>query len=206
MKKIFLLSIIMLTLSGCTSINNLNIDKIINDGLNSNKPLYNTLRKGYRYYLPKGLILKTSDNFNEVITDNQYTYYLYVDIVSYHNKTNTNYEENPDAYYSKRLENGLIEVNYYQNNKYLIVIINNYAKIEVIINRQDLAKTLAYAIAISSSITYNDSIISNYLSSKEFTSIPEEFNIFEVVNGDNYLEFSEDSDNSSEIKDPDYIK
>ena len=192
MKKIFLLGIILFLITGCTSINNLSIDEIINDGFSSKINIYNTNRKGYHYYLPKGLVLETSDNYNEVIKDYKYIYYLYVDIVSYHNKASYSYEENSSAYFSKKLTNGYVEINSYKNNNYLIEIMNNYAKIEVVVKNEDLKKSLTYAIAILSSITYNDNIIDNYLKSEDFKSNPQEFDIFEVVGKDNYLEFSKD--------------
>ena len=206
MKRLFLLSIILLFLTGCTSINDLEIEEIINQGLNSNMDIYNVNRKGYRYYLPKGLVLKATDEYNDVIGDNKYTYYLYVDIVGYHNNSNISYDINNDAYFSKKLDNGYLEINKLENNKYLIAIINNYAKIEVIVNVKDLKKTLAYAIAIISSITYNNNVIDYYLKDREIISNPEEFNIFEVVGNDNYLEFSKDDSIIGEVKDPDYVR
>ena len=88
MKKIFLLSIILVLLTGCTSIKNDDLTNIIDKAMTSNLITKNTNRVGYRYYLPKGLVLKSSDNYNEVFTNNKYNFYLYVDIVSYYNKIN----------------------------------------------------------------------------------------------------------------------
>ncbi len=209
MKKIFLLCAMVLILSGCTSIKNDSLDNIIEDTINSNVKTLNVNRKGYKYYLPKGLVLKTSDNYNEVFTNNEYNFYLYVDIVSYYNKVKFNYNENEEAYFSKKLSNGdkigYIEINNYKNEQYLIEIMYNYAKIEVIGYEEDINMIVAYLMSIITSITYNDNIINNYLSSDEVISQEEKFDIFEIVGSDNYLEFTTDEEIIEGIKDPDYI-
>ena len=209
MKKIFLLGIFLFLLTGCTSVKSDSLDNIINNALNTNIKTLNVNRKGYRYYLPKGLALRNSDNYNEVFMSDRYIYYLYVDIVSYHNKTSFNYEKNPNAYYSNSLsyqnKKGYIEINNYKNNQYLIEIMYNYAKIEVVGYANDIKNIVAYAMSILNSVTYNDYIISNYLTNEEFNGEEENFNIFEIVGSDNYLEFTEDDETDEGIKDPDYV-
>ncbi len=209
MKKIFLLGVIVVMMSGCTSIQNSNLNDIINNMLNSNVKTLNINRKGYRYYLPKNLVLKSSDNFNEVLTDNKYNYYLYVDIVSYYNNIKFNYKENDQAYYSKMINYkdkiGYIEINNYKNNQYLIEIMYNYAKIEVIGYEEDIKEIVAYLMSIITSVTYNDNVIANYLSNDEEFKQEEMFDIFEIVGSDNYLEFTTDNEENAGIKDPDYI-
>ena len=196
-------------MSGCTSIQNSNLNDIIDNMLNSNVKTLNTNRKGYRYYLPKNLVLKSSDNFNEVLTDNKYNYYLYVDIVSYYNNIKFNYKENDQAYYSKMINYkdkiGYIEINNYKNNQYLIEIMYNYAKIEVIGYEEDIKEIVAYLMSIITSVTYNDNVIANYLSNDEEFKQEEMFDIFEIVGSDNYLEFTTDNEENAGIKDPDYI-
>ncbi len=209
MKRIILLSIIMFFLTGCTSIEKNLKESIINDALLSEAQIYNTYRKGYKYYKPRGLKLLNSDNYNEILTSDKYTYYLYVDIVSYYHKTNFNYQENTTSYYSKKLmrnnKKGYIEINNYKNDQYLVEIMYNYAKIEVIVLEKDLNNAIANSMSIISSITYNDNIIKNYLSSTDYDMHEEHFNIFEIVGSDNYLEFTEDYDTEEGPKDPDYI-
>ncbi len=210
MKKIFLLCAIMFLLTGCSSVNNSSIDEIISNASDSRVKTLNTNRKGYRYYKPRGLTLKSSDNYNEVLTDGRYVYYLYVDIVSYFNKVNFSYKENPNAYYSKSLnfdgKLGYVEINNYKNNQYLIEIMYNYAKIEVIGYEQDIKNMMAYLMSIITSITYNDDIINNYLSSNEEKMDEEKFDIFEIVGSDNYLEFTTEEETNDGRHDPDYIK
>ncbi len=210
MKKIFLLSIILVLLTGCTSIKNDDLTNIIDKAMTSNLITKNTNRVGYRYYLPKGLSIRYSDNYNEIFTNDRYTYYLYVDIVSYNSKIEYLYNINDSAYYSRTLENGdkkgYIEINNYKNNQYLIEIMYNYAKIEVIVYESDIKNSVLYAMSVLSSITYNNSVIESYLQIDNREEVEENFNIFEIVGSDNYLEFATDEVTNDEKNDPDYIK
>lgn len=209
MKKIILLCISLLFLTGCTSIEKKSLDNLTSEIVNSKVTTTNVNRNGYRYYLPKGLCLKKSSSFNEIFTDQKYYYYLYVDVVRFHNQVSFNYKTNTDAYYSKALEignkQGYIEINNYKNNQYLIEIMYNYAKIEVVVYEEDIKSSVAYAMVVLSSVTYNDYVIEKYLTSSVIDSIEEEFDIFEIVGSDHYLEFAEEEASSTEVKDPDYI-
>ncbi len=210
MKKIFLLSTILILLTGCTSIKNDNLDNIINKALTSDLIAKNTNRVGYRYYLPKGLKIIYSDNYNDIFTSDKYTYYLYVDIVSFNSKKEFTYNVNNESYYSKTLElndkKGYIEINNYKNNQYLIEIMYNYAKIEVIVYKSDINSSVLYAMSVLSSITYNNNVIENFLKIDDMEEVEESFNIFEITGSDNYLEFATDEETNDERNDPDYIK
>lgn len=209
MKKIFLLGITLILLTGCSSVQSSNIDTIITKALSSKISTTNVDRKGYHYYLPKGLVIKSSSDFNETFSDQRYLYYLYVDIVSYNNQTGFTYNINTDAYYSSSLsyqsKKGYIEINNYESNKYLIEIMYNYAKIEVIAYLEDINRVVMYAMSIISSVTYNDSAIINYLGDDIFESTEENYDIFEITGSSNYLEFTIEEEETDEIIDPDYI-
>jgi len=211
MKKIFLLGILVFILTGCTSIQNSKLDVIINNTLNSKVQTKNVNRKGYRYYLPKGLSISKSLSFNEILKDQKYYYYLYVDVISYNNKTLFSYHKNESSYYSHNIvynnNIGYIEINKYKNNQYLIEIMYNYAKIEVVVYEADINMAVTYAMVVLTSITYNDFVINNYLDSSVIIDNmgEENFDIFEIIGSDNYLEFRDDDEIHNEIKDPDYI-
>ena len=209
MKKLFLLGAILLVITGCSSIESSEISSILSDSLNSRVNTTNVNRMGYRYYLPKGLIIKSSKDFNEIISDQKYLYYLYVDIVSYESDIQFTYTVNPDAYYSSSLtyqgKKGYIEINNYENDQYLIEIMYNYAKIEVIAYESDIKKCVAYAISILTSVAYNDNVIENYLGDDIFLSSEEAYDIFEIVGSDNYLQFTDEVEQTEEVRDPDYI-
>ena len=209
MKKVFLLVAIIILFSGCSNINENSIDGIISDALNSPIDTTNVSRMGYEYYLPRGLIVWSSTDFNEILTDQKYLYYLYVDVVSYDSNVTFEYTKNTNSYYSSNLnyknQLGYIEINLYENNQYLIEIMYNYAKIEVVAYESDINNVVAYAISILSSITYNNNVIENYLVDDVFLSSEEAYDIFEIVGSDNYLEFTEETEETDEIIDPDYI-
>ena len=209
MKKVFLLVAIIILFSGCSNINENSIDGIISDALNSPIDTTNVSRMGYEYYLPRGLIVWSSTDFNEILTDQKYLYYLYVDVVSYDSNVTFEYTKNTNSYYSSNLnyknQLGYIEINLYENNQYLIEIMYNYAKIEVVAYESDINNVVAYAISILSSITYNNNVIENYLGDDVFLSSEEAYDIFEIVGSDNYLEFTEETEETDEIIDPDYI-
>ncbi len=209
MKKIILLCTLVIFLAGCTSINTSSIDSILNETLSSTLKITNTQRNGYSYYLPRGLILKNTKSFNEKLEDDLYQYYLYVDVVSYNNKTKFKYTLNNKAYFSSSLENngkfGYVEINNYKNNQYLIEIMYNYAKIEVVVYEKDIKNVLANAMTIISSISYNDNIIINYLASSSFEGNEEVFNIFEIVGRKDFLQVTDEETQEEEIRDPDFI-
>ena len=209
MKRMVLLCILVILVTGCTSIEKSEIDNILNTTLSSISKTTNIPRQGYRYYLPKGLSVKNTKSFNELLEDEKYQYYLYVDIVSYNNKTKGEYTINKNAYFARSLENngkfGYIEINNYKNDQYLIEIMYNYAKIEVVVYERDIKELVLLSSTILSSITYNDNVIEKYLSSSVLDSAEENFNIFEIVGSDNFLEFANDDNKQDEKNDPDYI-
>ena len=86
-KKIVLLSLFAcLFLGSCTPIQDMTLEEVIKIGTERTVEVYNKYRKGYKYNLPKGLETYDNSEYNEIIMGNDYTYYLYVDAVSYYNK------------------------------------------------------------------------------------------------------------------------
>ena len=171
-----------LLLCGCKSVQKMSIQEIIDNGTNKTVNVYNTYRKGYKYNLPKGLGVLNSSDYNEVIMTGNYKYYLYIDAVSYYNKVIETYEVRDNCYYSKPISfedrYGYIEINEVGKDKYLIEIMYNYAKIEVIVKKADINVTVANAIRVLTSIKFNDfspliilslSILSNEFHKRYFT-------------------------------------
>ena len=85
MKKIFLIVVLCILVCGCVDINKSSIDKILTDSLNSELKFYNTSRNGYKYYIPKGVKTLEKNDYNELLSDGTYKYYMYVDVLSYYN-------------------------------------------------------------------------------------------------------------------------
>ncbi|MFR5856332.1 MAG: membrane lipoprotein lipid attachment site-containing protein [Bacilli bacterium] len=188
MKKIFIIIVLLLALTGCTNINDLSYTEIANNfSYVGSKP--NEYRTGYKYYIPRGMQVEDASLFNEILSDGQYLYYLYVDAVSYQKKVEFNYEKNSNSEFSASIKNddkyGYIEVNLYENDKYLVEIMYNYAKIEVIVDKKDIKLSMISAISILRSIEYNDNIIANLLEDDVLNYAEEEMDIFNTNGNDN---------------------
>ena len=193
MKKILVLLVTLVLLTGCVSIQNADIDTIINETISTKyNNLYNHVGKGYKYYLPKTLMSKTTDNNNEIIRSKKCDYYLYVDLISYHNKVDFQYKETTGIYLSKLIEKdgkkGVINIYESADDKFLVKIEFNYAYVEVITDKNNLNKTLANAIIIVTSMSYNDDIIEKLLEEGILSSIEETVDIFDSKDKQNVLE------------------
>lgn len=211
-KKIVLLAFFMcVVLTGCTPLQEMSLDDIIDNGTNRQVSVYNKYRKGYKYNLPKGLGVLDSTEYNEVIASSDYTYYLYVDAVSYYNKIIETYEENDISFYSRAIsfedKYGYLEINEIDNGKYFIEIMYNYAKIEVIVEYRDINVTVANSLSVLSSISFNDSVLKTLLDEETSQFKEFEFNIFETSSTESeYLQAVEgDIYEEEEIHDSDLI-
>ena len=206
MKKVLII-ICLLFITGCSDIRKLSYDDIINNiATRANKD--NVYRTGYSYYLPRGMRVADSTLYNEAITDARYKYYLYVDIVSYYKKVTKDYSVNDNALVSKKLDYdgkfGYVEVNLLKNDKYLVEIMYNYAKIEVIVDKSNLNEAMLSIINILKSVEYNDSIIANLMGDDILNFSEEEFNIFNTKGSEsNYLTVDKDAKNEEDTKIPD---
>lgn len=211
MKKLIIIIGLLLALTGCTNIKDLSYEQIAqNFGVES--PRVNEFRTGYKYYLPRGMQVQDSTLFNEVISDGRYNYYLYVDAVSYMNKVEEDYEENSTSEFSARITNddkfGYIEVNLRENDKYLVEIMYNYAKIEVIVDKNDIKLSMISAVSILRSIEYNDNIITNLLEDNVLNFAEEEMDIFNTggENNESVLVDPDDYSPAQEVvPDTDYL-
>ena len=193
-KTIILLLFIIILLCGCTPLQKMNVDDIITTTLDKNLRVYNTFRKGYKYNLPKGFSVANNTDFNEIITSRDYMYYLYIDGVSYYNKIIENYEENKTSFKSKQIVHqdkyGYLEINKLKSGKYLVEIMYNYAKIEVVVKEEDINVTISNSINILKSIIFNNNVLKNILGDETTQAKEFDFNIFETASSkkSEYLE------------------
>lgn len=210
MKRIVLLLSLILVTSACTNLNNLdykdNINAVIKS--NSNNKLYNHVGNGYKYYLPKYMSVKNMINFNEKINSNDYTYYLYLDVVSFNSKKQDKINKKCDINYEFKQNNseGFLCVNNI-NNEYLIEIVYNYAKIEVKVAKNDLNEAINNGIIILSTIKYDSDLISKMIGESKLDGSEETLNIFKNTKSkDDFLDVVEEYDNydDSQNKVPDY--
>ena len=212
LKKVFLIIVVLLCLSGCVNIKELKYDDIINMFSNKEKTA-NVYNKGYQYYLPKGLSRIQSGSNYSIIGSENITYYLYSDLVSYINKNEITYEINNSLVYSKKIINGkktgYVEIKLWENNQYLIEIMYNYAKIEVMVEEKLIKEALINSINILNSMKYNDDVINSLLNDDKLNYTEESFELFENdKNNSNILDYvdsDDDSEQQDEIKDTDFI-
>ena len=186
MKKFFILSLfICIFLCGCTPVEEMSIEEVIEQGTNSSVSIYNKYRKGYKYYLPRSVKVKNSFDYNEVLYSGSNMYYLYVDAVSYYNQVIETYNVNESSYVSLPIsyedKYGYLEINELKSGKYFIEIMYNYAKIEVIVKKEDIKVTLVNCMSILKSIRFNDEVLKSLLDEETSQFREFEFNIFETA-------------------------
>lgn len=187
MKKIILLLITCLLITGCTvvRIDTSSISNITSVILEKNNTLYNHVGKGYKYYIPRGVTYIDTVGLNDVLYSDGIYYYLYVDAPAYINNLDIDYKENKKLYYSEKInindKKGYIEIKE-EEGKYLVKFVYNYASFECIIEEKYITKVITNAAYILSSIKYNDKIIKLTLDEDYFINREEQYKEF-VSNG-----------------------
>ena len=214
MKKKFILFSLFacILLTGCTTMNEMSMQEIINKGTDRNAIVYNKYRKGYKYNLPRGLTVLDSTEYNEIIRDDKYTYYLYVDAVSHYNKVIEKYEVTAKAHTSIQIsfedKYGYLEINKLEDGKYFIEIMYIYAKIEVIVREIDAKVVVSNALSILASIDFNNDVLKNLLDEEVSQFSEFEIDIFDTVTSadSQYLgTVEEKEEDEEEVHDSDYI-
>lgn len=210
-KFLILLLIGLFSLCGCSNIKNMNTDSLLNELANKTGK-YNEVNRAFKYYLPSGLSIDSYDDYNAVFSSANYKYYLYVDLISYYKKVKFEYDVNNKAFYSKKIDfdnkYGYIEINLKENDKYLIEIMYNYAKIEVIVDEENIKSAITNAMVVLSSVKYNNNILESIVGENVLTAKEIEFNIFETKkNESNFLKVSEEDvyEDKDVPNDPDLV-
>lgn len=194
MKKLFLILFLLVFLTGCTAvrIDTKSIDNIVSVVLSKENTLYNTIGKGYKYYVPRGVVYIDSNEYNEKLYCNGDYYYLYLDIISYYYKKEFTYKENKDLYYSKSIDihnkKGYLEITKMDNKYYLIEFMYNYAKIEALVTEDKINEVVLNATYILSTVKYNDNVIKLILDEDYFTNKEEKYDIFKSTSNSTSFE------------------
>ena len=212
MKRVLCMLATVLLLCGCSKINDKNYDELINSVVASNYKMENTYRTGYKYYTPTNMDILNTLDYNETLADDNYKYYFYVDVVSYYNRVIESFNEDEKAVYSKSInyedKYGYIEINKWKNGKYLLEIMYNYAKIEVIVDEENIKSAITNAMVVLSSVKYNNNILESIVGENVLTAKEIEFNIFETKkNESNFLKVSEEDvyEDKDVPNDPDLV-
>lgn len=197
-KMIITLLFSVLLVSGCSiiKVSNDSITDIFETVLYVENNLSNTFMDGYKFYLPQGVKVIDKNDYNIKIKDDSVYYYLYIDTIAYHYKTNNTYIVNDSHFYSSKIEyngiNGYIDINEV-NDKYFIVVMYNYAKIESYVDKSNFDKALTSMCHILSTIKFNDKVIDEYVGEKSTVFQEEKFDIFSSKHeNDNFLTYEKE--------------
>lgn len=211
MKKIITIILLLLVITGCVNMNNLSADDAINMVFSEKVAKANTAMEGYKIYLPKSMTIHKDKKSNNVIYSNNEKYYLYVDLISYYNKTDNEYDDNQNTpIYSKQLDynnkKGYIKVTE-KDESYFVEVVYNYGKIEVMTNNYE--KAITKSLIILRSIKFNDKVIESLIGNNKLSYDEEEFNLEgPSVQTDNFLKYEENDiyeDIDNELPDEDII-
>lgn len=204
-KTLFLLLVFLLL--GCTKIEKNNLDYIEYYNLSiNNKKLSNNNSKGFKFYLPKGVIINKNMNNNIILLSENTKMYLYVDVIGYYYKKSIiDIEENNYDYFKKIKDNGYLIVDE-NNGKYYIKINSNYSTIEFYSNKRDIPRLILLSSIILNNIEFNDKIIKNEIDNYLITNNDKLYEIEELDKNENsfsdYLnEYVEEPDEKIELPD-----
>lgn len=199
MKKILLLGLAALILTGCTivRIDTTSIDNILNVVLSKENTLYNRVGRGYKYYVPRGVTYIDSSGSNDKLYSNGVYYYLYLDEISYYYQKSLDYKEDDSKYYSRKIDNdgnlGYLEIAK-QDDLYLIEFVYNYARIEALVPEEDINDTVLNSSYILSTIKYNNNIVKLSLEDDFLQNKEEKYDVFSAKNqdDDSFLRYEEE--------------
>ncbi len=200
MKKIILILFLSLFITGCTvvRIDTSSIENIVSVVLSKDNQLYNRVGKGYKYYVPRGVIYIDSSELNDKLYSDGNYYYLYIDAISYYYQNECTYEEKQDVYYSQAINQedkcGYLEISEI-DGKYLIEFMYNYAKIETMVTEEDINEVVLNASYILSTVKFNNNVINLMLDEEFFTEKEEKYDIFESKQeSTNFVELVEENE------------
>ena len=198
---------IILMVTGCTivRIDTSSIDTIVNVVLSKDNTLYNQVGKGYKYYIPRGVNYIDTVDFNEKLYSNGNYYYLYIDAVSYYNKKDPVYTYDSRLYYSREFvindKTGYLEIEKTKDDKYLVNFVYNYARIQALVNEEDLNDVILNSSYMLSTVKFNNEVIKLMLDEEYFTNKEESYTLFDKkTENNNFLEYIEDDTSISDDK------
>ena len=200
MKKILLIGLVTLILTGCTivRIDTTSIDNILNVVLSKENTLYNRVGRGYKYYVPRGVTYIDSSGSNDKLYSNGVYYYLYLDEISYYYQKTIDYKKDNSKYYSRKIDNdgklGYLEITK-QDDLYLIEFVYNYARIEALVPKEDINDTVLNSSYILSTIKYNSDIVKLSLEDDFLQNKEEKYDVFSAKNqnDDSFLRYEEEN-------------
>ena len=184
-KVIVLLSIVLLLMTGCSikKLDDKDFESNMNVLLSEKVSNSNVNFEGYKYYVPEGLKFVNKEEYNAIFKDRfNNKYYLYVDVISYYHKIENTYKINQDAYYSKVIDyndkTGYLEI-IESGSKYYVEFMFNYAKIEVLVDKDQLVNAMNNMCYILRSIKFNDKVLESLVGDNVLSYTEENFTLFD---------------------------
>ena len=200
-KKIIILMISILTLTGCTNLTTMSINQVVDVMLEENTKLANNVFDGYKYYIPKGLKLITKDEYNASLKDEyNNTYYFYIDVVSFYNKEDVEYKVNNKAYFSKELDyndkKGYLEITKIEEtDAYFIEYMYNYGKIEAFVKENEIKSAIINMSSILKSLEFNRTVLESLIGNNVLDYKEDTYDVMKpkgsTATKDTYLEYEE---------------
>ena len=200
-KKIIILMISILTLTGCTNLTTMSINQVVDVMLEENTKLANNVFDGYKYYIPKGLKLITKDEYNASLKDEyNNTYYFYIDVVSFYNKEDVEYKVNNKAYFSKELDyndkKGYLEITKIEEtDAYFIEYMYNYGKIEAFVKENEIKSAIINMSSVLKSLEFNRTVLESLIGNNVLDYKEDTYDVMKpkgsTATKDTYLEYEE---------------
>ena len=179
MKKISLILISLLFLTGCT--NNFhdqefrNIDNDIIDIISTEDIHTNSVGKGFKYYRPRGFTTLEENEFNIILVHNYNKYYFNVDINAYNLKYENKFIDDGSFYYVSTFSNndisGYVTVKEANNGYFYVKMMYNYSYVEAKVSEIELYDTIIDSAIILASIKYNDKVIASLITNSELSAV-----------------------------------
>ena len=205
MKKIFVLLALIFLVTGCTTLTDSDVEKVMDEVLTSDIDLSNQYFSGYQFYLPREVSLIDKFDYNTVLLYKSNKMYLYVDIISYYHKVDKEYEQKDNIYFSKVFsyngKSGYINIEE-NNGIYYIEMEYNHGKIETYVEEKDLTNTIINCCYILKTLKYNDVVIDSLIGENKIQYEEERFDLFKSdQSNDDYLDIIDNHDNYKDEKD-----
>ena len=184
-KVIVLLSIVLLLMTGCSikKLDDKDFESNMNVLLSEKVSNSNVNFEGYKYYVPEGLKFVNKEEYNAIFKDRfNNKYYLYDDVISYYHKIENTYKINQDAYYSKVIDyndkTGYLEI-IESGSKYYVEFMFNYAKIEALVDKDQLVNAMNNMCYVLRSIKFNDKVLESLVGDNVLSYTEENFTLFD---------------------------
>ncbi len=209
MRKFIILILCLFVLTGCNNAVNMNdYDSIFKTFLGKETSLVNVYSKGYKYYLPSGVKLVKSNNYNEKLQYDDSYYYMFVDMVSYYYGTKIDYTIDPSLYYSNVLEYndtlGYVEISK-EDDLYRIKVYYNYASIETYVREEDIGKNLINISCILNSLKFNNVVVKSTIEGEDVSLSEETFDFYTPRNEGKFIDYINEYDEYEEVSDENNI-